>query len=544
MSKLPLEDKEHGIHRAKIWEIGFYACNNLSTNLYMLLMGSISYYLIGIVGLGAVLAGSIGTIMRIWDGVTDPFVGLIVDKTDTKFGKNRPFLVIGQIILFGMSFAMFHVLPSVSMSLRFPLYIVFYCLYIIGYTCQCVVTTSSQPCLTNDPSQRPIFAMFDSVYLVLVFNFWYPVFLSGTLIPKYTLNSAQHADKIAALVAQNPNLANILVEKDGVQILNGFYNPEMWTYFQLLMGGLSFILAVLGIIGLWRKDRKEYFGVGNDQKVTVKDYIDVLAHNRGIQMLVVSASSDKLAANARSNSAVMAVLFGVIFGNYAMQGSVSAITTIPILLITLLAFNQIARKLGQKKCLLVGTYGSLACAVLMIGVVLASANKGIFSVPTFNLTKIATFGNLFDFSQWSLMGVLWIILAVFFGAFGNMAGNIVIPMTADCTDYEVYRSGRYVPGLMGTLFSFVDKLISSLAPTLVSVIYAAAGFSQALPTNDSPYSTGILWATIALYFGMPAIGWLCNVVAMKFYPLTKEKMEEIQEEVARIKLEAQKGAKA
>ena len=48
MSKLPLEDKEKGIHRAKIWEIGFYACNNLSTNLYMLLMGSISYYLIGI----------------------------------------------------------------------------------------------------------------------------------------------------------------------------------------------------------------------------------------------------------------------------------------------------------------------------------------------------------------------------------------------------------------------------------------------------------------------------------------------------------------
>ena len=34
-------------------------------------------------------------------------------------------------------------------------------------------------------------------------------------------------------------------------------------------------------------------------------------------------------------------------------------------------------------------------------------------------------------------------------------------MTADCADYEVYRSGRYVPGLMGTLFSFVDKLISS-----------------------------------------------------------------------------------
>ena len=29
-------------------------------------------------------------------------------------------------------------------------------------------------------------------------------------------------------------------------------------------------------------------------------------------------------------------------------------------------------------------------------------------------------------------------------------------MTADCADYVVYRSGRYVPGLMGTLFSFVE----------------------------------------------------------------------------------------
>ena len=36
------------------------------------------------------------------------------------------------------------------------------------------------------------------------------------------------------------------------------------------------------------------------------------------------------------------------------------------------------------------------------------------------------------------------------------------------------------------------------------------------------------------------IGWICNVVAMKFYPLTKEKMESIQDEIARIKAEAAK----
>ena len=63
--KKPLE--ENGIHRAKLREIAFYALNNTSTNIYMALMGYISYYLIGIVGVGAVLAGSFVTVMRIWD---------------------------------------------------------------------------------------------------------------------------------------------------------------------------------------------------------------------------------------------------------------------------------------------------------------------------------------------------------------------------------------------------------------------------------------------------------------------------------------------
>lgn len=398
MAKLPLEDKANGIHRAKLWEIGFYACNNLSTNLYMLLMGSISYYLIGIVGLASVLAGSIVTIMRIWDGVTDPFVGMIVDRTNTKFGKNRPFIVLGNAILFAMSFLMFRLLPSIPTGGRFIAFIVMYMIYIVGYTFQCVVTKSAQPCLTNDPTQRPIFAMFDSIYLIIVFSFWYPVFLSTSLIPRFTLNMAQHADTINALIAQNPNLSNVLAETaQGVTILNGFYNPEMWKHFQLLMGGMSAVLALLAIIGLWRKDRPEYFGTGGQQqKVTFKDYADVLAHNRGIQMLIVAASSDKLCLNAKGSAAVTAVLYGVIFGNYALSGSTSAIITIPTLILTLAAFNGIARKMGQKKCLVVGTWGSLACAAAMVAMILTGAQKDLLRLPVFNLTNFASYAGLFS----------------------------------------------------------------------------------------------------------------------------------------------------
>ena len=88
---------------------------------------------------------------------------------------------------------------------------------------------------------------------------------------------------------------------------------------------------------------------------------------------------------------------------------------------------------------------------------------------------------------------------------------------------------------MGTLFSFVDKVISSLASTIVALMFALVGYAQEVPTDKSPWSEGLFWVVVIAFTIVPIIGWLCNVVAMKFYPLTKEKMEEIQEKIAEIK---------
>lgn len=62
--------------------------------------------------------------MRMWDGVTDPFIGFMVDKTNGKFGKNRPFIVIGQIILCVTSWVAFHVTHKLPQGVRFPFYVV------------------------------------------------------------------------------------------------------------------------------------------------------------------------------------------------------------------------------------------------------------------------------------------------------------------------------------------------------------------------------------------------------------------------------------
>ena len=139
------------MHRAKLWQIGGFAFNNTATNLYMFMMNFIAYYLTGYVGVGVVVASTLITTMRIWDGVTDPFIGYLVDKTNTKFGKNRPFMVIGNVILAVASFILLHVTHLFPQGARFIFFVLIYMIYIIGYTFQCVVTKSAQSCLTNDP---------------------------------------------------------------------------------------------------------------------------------------------------------------------------------------------------------------------------------------------------------------------------------------------------------------------------------------------------------------------------------------------------------
>ena len=103
-----------------------------------------------------------------------------------------------------------------------------------------------------------------------------------------------------------------------------------------------------------------------------------------------------------------------------------------------------------------------------------------------------------------------------------------IPMVADCSDYETYRSGRYIPGIMGTLFSMVDKLVSSLGSTIVGAAVAVIGITT-LPDSTTPYSPGMEWVVVVLFCVVPMIAWIATLIAMKGYTLTGKRMKEIQE---------------
>ena len=477
---------ENGVHRVPLWRIAGYALNNASTNMYLFLMNYVAYFLTGIVGAVVVTASSFSMGMRLWDAVTDPFIGFLVDKTNGKFGKNRPFMVIGNIILLISSFILFFVTPKLPENtvIRFGFFIVISAIYYLGYTFQCVVTKSAQSCVTNDPKQRPLFGIFDGIYNTILFT-------------------------VFAIIASN------LGQKYG-SFTNAAVFHDLWA----MIAPLSFICMCIAVFCIAPKDRQEFYGTGKPVKISFKDYWDVLKNNHAIQMLVISASTDKLAASTRT-ATVSIVMIGIVAGDYAINGALTGIITIPATILMMFGIGTLATRLGQKRAMAIGSWGGIVMNALL-------ACLWLFGDPT-------TLHNGAHGINWGVFTICHVVGSIIMIGFTGITSSIVIPMTADCADYEVYRSGKYVPGLMGTLFSFVDKLISSLAPMIAGIMFAAIGFTQTLPDLNTPYSLSLKVVAIFLMYGIVIIGLICNLIAMKFYPLTKEKMEEIQDEIARIK---------
>ncbi len=466
---------------AKTWQIALFSMNNASTNCYMLLMNYVSYYAVGIAGLLTTVVGFLLTAMRIWDGVTDPIIGFLIDKTDGKFGKFRPFIILGNIILAVMSWVIYRTTHLVPENFRLIYFIVCYLIYIIGYTFQTACTKAGQTCITNNPTQRPVFSMFDSIFTMVVY-------MGGMIVA-----------------------SSVLIP------MHGGYTQAFFDQFHMIMVVMSAVLMILAVIGIWSHDRTEFFGTGSEgPKVEFKDYWEVIKSNRAMQMLVVSASTDKLAATVRQNTILTTIFFGILVGDYALSGTLSAVIMLPGIIVSLWGLN-LARKVGMKKVMVWSSWcGIIGCFMMLAWVLMVDMTQ-------LSLTNIG------------FVTISYFVIQIVYQALGGISTNIVIPMIADCTDYETYKTGKYVPGMMGTLFSFVDKLISSLATSVVSLAVAAIGYTTTLPQIGEPVTPQLVWIYIFLAIGLPLFGLICNVVAMKFYPLDKEKMEEIQVAIADIK---------
>ena len=89
-----------GMNRAKPYQLVLFPLNNGATNVYyVLVLSYIATFGSNVLALGLMFASIMVTAMRLCDAITDPIIGALIDRTNGKFGKFRPFMVIGNLIM-------------------------------------------------------------------------------------------------------------------------------------------------------------------------------------------------------------------------------------------------------------------------------------------------------------------------------------------------------------------------------------------------------------------------------------------------------------
>ena len=122
--------------------------------VYMLSASYILYYFQDILGVSAVAMGVILLVARIFDAFNDPIMGVIVAKTKTRWGKFRPWLMIGTLTNAVILFLMFSAPPALDGGGLVAYAAITYILWGVTYTMMDIPYWSMIPAFTKGGRER------------------------------------------------------------------------------------------------------------------------------------------------------------------------------------------------------------------------------------------------------------------------------------------------------------------------------------------------------------------------------------------------------
>lgn len=463
------------------WRIALGQMNGAVGMCFYILMTYASYIASSGYGIATAVVGIILTGTRLFDGITDPIIAVIIDKTNTRFGKIRPLMALGWVIETLAVFLLYiwaaGIVDGVAGVL---LFIVLYMLYVAGYTLNNVTGQIIPSVMTNDPKQRPTVSVWSTAY-----NYIAPMVLSivvsAVILPMYG---------------------------------NEYSLPMLATTCKVCVA-VSLVLLLLCFIGVSNVDRPEFYADitagSSKEKVKLKDMWNLLRSNKPLQCYIISAASDKLAQQTTSQSIITTMLYGILMGNMGMSTILSAVSMFPSIIFAAIGARY-AGKHGNKETIVTWTWLCLCIAAGMIAF--------FGCVDMSNVLTFLPFTILFMVLNFGLSGA----------KMGVTVGNSAF--MADIIDYELDRSGKYLPAAVTATYSFVDKLISSLGSTIATACVALIGYTTTMPQPTDEATWQIKWMTLGLMYFLPIVGWVCTLCAMKHCNLDKPAMVEVQKRIA------------
>ena len=429
------------------WKIFSYYLPFFYSNIFGLRLDQVSVLLV---------------VTRIWDAVSDPMMGVIADRTRTKWGKYRPYLLL-MALPFAISGIFLFTTPAVSPTMKLVWAYVTYIMMMTVYTGINVPYGAMLGVMTDDSDTKTVLSSFRMFFAY-----------GGSFI---------------ALFCWEP-LCNAL---------GGYGTPAGWQHAMIVIAGLCLVLFLLSFAMTREK-------LHTESTSSIASDFGSLVRNAPWWILIGAALCSNLFNTVRGST--VAYFFNDVIG------------------------QDVHLNLGRWGFLFyAGLFLSIGEVCNMLGVAMTTPiAKALGKKTTYMLSFAALIVLSIAFFFVPKTGYWWmIVLQVVISIFTGIISPLVWSMYADVSDFAENRDGTASTGLIFSSASMAQKFGGAFGGYAVMALLGAFGYNTAAGAVQTAEAVKGLWILMSW---VPAAVAALAIVIVFFYPLTKSRMEKIQEELA------------
>lgn len=445
-----------------------YGFVDMASSMFWKLFGAyLMIFYTDVFGLPAAVVGTMFLITRIWDSAFDPIVGVVADRTHSRWGKFRPYL-LWLAAPFGIIGVLTFVTPDWSPTGKLVYAYVTYSLMMMIYSAINVPYASLLGVMSPNPKERNTLSTYRMTFAYI--GSFIALLLFMPLVNFFSGNSKDLGDQQTG-----------------------------WTMAVVVIAILCIILF-FGCFA-WTKERvKPIKEAQNPLKEDLKD----LFKNKPWWILLGAGVAALVFNSIRDGATVYYFKYFVVEEDYA----------------TVSFFGM--------SFVLSGLYLALGQAANIIGVIAAApVSNRIGKRNTYMWAMIIATVLSVIFYWFDKEDLIWMFV---FQALISICAGSIFPllwsMYADCADYSELKTGNRATGLIFSSSSMSQKFGWAIGTAITGWLLGFFGF-QANAVQSEEAISGI---KMFLSF-LPAVGTILSVVFISMYPLTEKKMKDITTEL-------------
>ena len=477
-----------------------YGLGDMSSSMFWKIF---SYYLpffySNVFGLSLAHAGTLMLVTKLYDAVSDPVMGLIADRTHTRWGKYRPYLLWIAVPFAIAGVLTFFTPQTDSYTFKHIYAYLTYILMMTVYTAINVPYGAMLGVVTDDSREKSVFSSFR-----MFFAFIGSFIAMGLFEPLLRLRG-----KMAGTLPEGWTI--------------GDSSPMDWTVAMIIIGVCCAALFIASFAFTKENVREDHEVAGNDpieEFALTREQVREDIESSGKSSSSILSDLKALVSNGPwwmlLGGGIAILLFNSIRGGAAAYYFADVLGTNSIF--TLAAF------------LTAGEVAQLAGVCVTVPVSERIGKKNTFiSVLIFItiLSVLIMFLPETKGGMWALM-IFQVLICIAIG----INSPLLWSMFADVADYSEVKNGASSTGLIFSSSSMAQKFGAAFGSAIVLWVLMAFGYDNAKGAVQTPEALGTIKALISW---IPALGSILGLAAMSFYPLTDRKMVEIHKELKEIR---------